>query len=97
MLINHGDPAEPERLDARKVAKGVWPYGETWAAKILKVLAGNESHVYLLVNYFYLPEDIKPSHVHKPALAGRQKHHSAYEVIASNELDVVDASMSNPH
>ena len=96
VLINHGDLAQPEKLVARKVVKGEWPHGETWAAKILKVFAGNESHVYLLVNYFYLPEDIRTIHVSKPMLAGRQKYHSSYEVIMSNELDVVDASMSNP-
>jgi hypothetical protein len=96
ILINHGDPSQPEKYAAKKVVKGEWPYGETWAAKILKVVAGNESHVYLLVNYFYLPEDIRPNHVSKPTLAGRQKHHSSYEVIMSNELDIVDASTSSP-
>ena len=96
VLINHGDPSEPEKLAAKKAVKGEWPHGETWPAKILKVVAGNESHVYLLVNYFYLPEDIRADHVSKPTLAGRQKHHSAHEVIMSNELDIVDASTSSP-
>jgi hypothetical protein len=96
ILINHGDPSDPGKLAAKKVAKGEWPYGETWAAKILKVVAGNESHVYLLVNYFYMPEDIRANHVSKPTLAGRQKYHSSHEVIMSNELDIVDASTSNP-
>lgn len=95
VLINHGDPSDPEKLATKKVVKGEWPYGETWAAKILKVVAGNESHVYLLVNYFYLPEDIRAKHVSKPTLAGRQKHHSSYEVIMSNELSIVDASTSS--
>lgn len=72
--------------------EGDWPYGNTWPAKILKVIAGNESHVYLLVNYFFRPEDIEPGMVKGSKKAGRQPYHSRNEVIASNWLEIVDAS-----
>ena len=76
---NHGD-------------EGEWPYGSTWPAKILKVMAGNESHVYLLVNYFFRPEDIEAGMIKGSRASGRQPYHGRNEVIASNWLEVVDAS-----
>lgn len=78
--------------DQTHAAEGQWPHRSTWPAKILRIIAGNESHVYLLVNYFFRPEDLEPGMMRDSKKAGRQPHHGRYEVIASNWLEVVDAS-----
>jgi len=75
------------------VDKGEWFYGSTWPAKILMVMAGNESHVYLLVNRFFRPEDIEPRMIKgRSRASGRRPYNGRNEIIASNWLEVVHAS-----
>lgn len=70
---------------------GEWPEENTWPARILKVVGGDEAHVYVLMNFFFRPEDLEPNTV-KGAAPGRHPYHARREVIASNWLEVHDAS-----
>jgi hypothetical protein len=88
VLVNYDD-SDDEQTHAEE---GEWPHGNTWPAKILKIMAGNETHVYVLVNYFFRPEDLEPGIVKGSKIAGRQPYHGRNEVIASNWLEIVDAS-----
>ncbi|KAF2261859.1 hypothetical protein CC78DRAFT_521136 [Lojkania enalia] len=53
-----------------------------WVAKVLHVRAHDPSHVFLLVAWMYRPEDL-PN--------GRKPYHGNYELIASNDLQIIDA------
>lgn len=53
-----------------------------WVGKVLEVRAGNESHVYLRIYWMYRPEDLP---------GGRQPYHAKKELIASNDMMVIDA------
>jgi hypothetical protein len=53
-----------------------------WVGKVLEVRAGNEAHVYLRIYWMYRPEDLP---------GGRQSYHGKNELIASNDMHVVDA------
>lgn len=50
--------------------------------RVLEVRAGDASHVYLRIYYLYKPEELPE---------GRQPHHGANELIASNHMDIVEA------
>lgn len=53
-----------------------------WVAKVLEVRGADSAHVFLRVAWMYRPEDLP---------GGRQPHHGACELVASNHIDVVDA------
>ncbi|KAF2176026.1 hypothetical protein K469DRAFT_38699 [Zopfia rhizophila CBS 207.26] len=53
-----------------------------WVAKLLEVRAGDEQHVYLRVYWMYRPEDLP---------GGRQPYHGQNEVIASNDIQIINA------
>ncbi|KAF2730163.1 hypothetical protein EJ04DRAFT_580074 [Polyplosphaeria fusca] len=53
-----------------------------WVARILEVRAADQSHVFLRVLWMYRPEDLP---------GGRQPYHAKMELIASNEMAVIDA------
>lgn len=53
-----------------------------WVAKVLEVRAGDEQHVYLRVYWLFRPEDLP---------GGRQWYHGSNELIASNEMQIIDA------
>ncbi|KAF1989591.1 hypothetical protein K402DRAFT_258286 [Aulographum hederae CBS 113979] len=57
-----------------------------WVAHVLEVRAGDEHHVYLRVYYLYRPEDLP---------MGRQPYHGTNELLASNEMCVIDAMTVN--
>ncbi|KAF2464092.1 uncharacterized protein BDR25DRAFT_297165 [Lindgomyces ingoldianus] len=54
-----------------------------WVAKVLEVRAGDEQHVFLRVYWMYRPEDLPK---------GRQPYHGENELIASNYMQIVDAT-----
>ncbi|KAF2196377.1 hypothetical protein GQ43DRAFT_260884 [Delitschia confertaspora ATCC 74209] len=56
---------------------------KAWVAKVLEVRAGNENHVYLRVYWMYRPEDLP---------CGRLPYHAKSELIASNYMQVIDAT-----
>lgn len=53
-----------------------------WVARVLEVRAGDSQHVYLRLYWLYWPEDLP---------GGRQLHHGENELIASNDMALVDA------
>ena len=53
-----------------------------WVAKILEVRASDPSHVFLCVYWLYRPEDLP---------GGCQPYHGASELIASNDMAIIDA------
>ncbi|KAH7408139.1 hypothetical protein DE146DRAFT_606612 [Phaeosphaeria sp. MPI-PUGE-AT-0046c] len=53
-----------------------------WVGQVLEVRAGDASHVYLRVYWFYRPEDLP---------GGRQPHHGECELVASNHMDIIEA------
>lgn len=55
---------------------------ETWAARILEIRALDNTHVYLRLFWFYSPDDLPQ---------GRKLYHGDEELIASNDMDIVDA------
>ncbi|KAF1959377.1 hypothetical protein CC80DRAFT_545754 [Byssothecium circinans] len=56
---------------------------ERWIAKILEIRARDAMHVYLRVYWLYRPEDLP---------GGRQSYHGPYELIASNHMDLIEAT-----
>jgi hypothetical protein len=54
-----------------------------WLAKVLEVRALDPAHVYLRVFWMYRPEDLP---------LGRQPYHGQNEVIASNYMQIIDAT-----
>ncbi|KAF2187705.1 hypothetical protein K469DRAFT_569180, partial [Zopfia rhizophila CBS 207.26] len=54
-----------------------------WVAKVLEVRAGDEQHVYLRIYWMYRPEDLP---------MGRQPYHGKNELIASNSMQIIDAT-----
>lgn len=61
---------------------------EEWAARVLEIAGFDEAHVYLRVMWFYLPEELPH---------GREDHHGYEELIATNDMSIVDASRVNGH
>lgn len=59
---------------------------DQWKAKVHEVRALDSEHVYLRVSWLNRPEDL-PN--------GRQPHHGKYELIPSNEMDIIDAMTVN--
>lgn len=63
-------------------------------AKILQVRASDPQHVYALVAWLYWPHELPPPAKKAPdqiSLKGGQRtYHGAFELIASNYLDVLD-------
>lgn len=57
--------------------------GQPWLAKVLEVRAGDEQHVYLRVFWLYRPEELPNG--------GRRPYHGRNELIASNDMQIVDA------
>ncbi|KAF2836174.1 hypothetical protein M501DRAFT_1018982 [Patellaria atrata CBS 101060] len=53
-----------------------------WVARVLEIRGGDTAHVYLRVYWMYRPEDLP---------AGRQPYHGRREVIASNDMQIIDA------
>lgn len=56
---------------------------EGWVAKVLEIKAGDEQHVYLRIFWMYRPEDLP---------GGRQPYHGRNELIASNDMQIIDAT-----
>lgn len=56
---------------------------EEWAARVLEIRGFDQAHVYLRVMWFYIPEDLP---------RGREDYHGSEELIASNDMSIVDAS-----
>lgn len=54
-----------------------------WLAKVLEVRAMDPAHVYLRVFWMYRPEDLP---------GGRRPYHGQNEVIASNDMQIIDAT-----
>lgn len=61
---------------------------ELWAARVLEIKGLDQAHVYLRVMWFYVPEDLPH---------GRQEYHGAEELIASNDMSIVDGSRVTGH
>ncbi|OCK77517.1 hypothetical protein K432DRAFT_304029 [Lepidopterella palustris CBS 459.81] len=57
-----------------------------WVARVLEVRAGDEQHVYLRIYWLYRPEDLP---------GGRKPYHGRNELIASNDMQIVDATTVN--
>ncbi|KAF2869457.1 hypothetical protein BDV95DRAFT_609002 [Massariosphaeria phaeospora] len=53
-----------------------------WVGCVLDIRAGNPNHVYLRVYWMYRPEDLP---------GGRQPYHAETELIASNDMAIIDA------
>jgi len=83
VLVNNEDPGS-------KPKPGLSPLSDIlqdqWVAKVLEVRAGDEQHVYLRVYYMFRPEDLPE---------GRQWYHGSNELIASNEMAIIDAMTVN--
>lgn len=56
---------------------------EVWAARVLEIKGHDQEHVYLRVMWFYLPENLPH---------GREEYHGDNELIASNDMSIVDGS-----
>ncbi|MCJ1471224.1 hypothetical protein MMC07_009872 [Pseudocyphellaria aurata] len=69
-------------------ARGTRVEKEEWAARVLEIAGFDEAHVYLRVMWFYLPEELPD---------GREDHHGYEELIATNDMSIVDASRVNGH
>ncbi|KAH8733074.1 hypothetical protein GQ44DRAFT_601970 [Phaeosphaeriaceae sp. PMI808] len=54
-----------------------------WIGRVLEVRAGDTEHVYLRVYWLYRPEDLPD---------GRKAHHGETELVASNHMDIIDAT-----
>ncbi|EHL03588.1 hypothetical protein M7I_0229 [Glarea lozoyensis 74030] len=65
-----------------------------WIARVLQVRAKDASHVYALVAWMYWPDELpkpkKPSADQVNKAGGKRTYHGAYELVASNYLEVVD-------
>ncbi|KAJ9648498.1 hypothetical protein H2199_001353 [Coniosporium tulheliwenetii] len=59
------------------------PLGQPWLAKVLEVRAGDEQHVYLRVFWLYRPEELPNG--------GRRPYHGRNELVASNDMQIIDA------
>jgi hypothetical protein len=55
---------------------------QAWVAKVLEIRAGDPEHIYMRVYWMYRPEDLPK---------GRQPYHGQNELIASNDMDVIEA------
>lgn len=53
-----------------------------WVALVLEVRAADSYHVYLRLFWMYWPDELP---------GGRENYHGAYELIASNHMEIVDA------
>lgn len=53
-----------------------------WIGKILEIRFGDEAHVYVRIYWMYRPEDLPE---------GRQPYHGTNELIASNDMAIVEA------
>ena len=76
MLIYHGNEAQGVNLDT-SVSR------DCWVAKVLEIRARGPSHVYLRVLWLYWPEELKE---------GRNDYHSSLELVASNHMEIMDAT-----
>lgn len=94
-----GEVVEPVRSDSKTPDESF--YSQNWVAKVLDCRASSAQFVYLLVQWLLRPEDIvvtvellqsKPGP--NDALT-RQDYHAAGEVIPSNTLEIIEASMTN--
>lgn len=56
---------------------------EEWAARVLEIRGFDQAHVYLRVMWFYIPEELP---------RGREDYHGSEELIASNDMSIVDGS-----
>lgn len=59
---------------------------EQWKARVLEVRAFDSEHVFLRVAWLNRPEDLT---------CGRQQHHGLYELIPTNEMDIINAMTVN--
>jgi hypothetical protein len=57
-----------------------------WKAKVLEVSAFDMEHVYVRVSWLNRPEDLE---------GGHQDHHGKYELVPTNQMDVVNAQAVN--
>ncbi|KAF2281295.1 uncharacterized protein EI97DRAFT_454500 [Westerdykella ornata] len=55
---------------------------DTWIGKVLEIRAGDASHVYVRIYWMYRPEDLP---------GGRKPYHGTNELIASNDMAVIEA------
>ncbi|KAJ9653768.1 hypothetical protein H2201_009103, partial [Coniosporium apollinis] len=60
------------------------PSAPPWVAKVLEVRAADELHVYLRVFWLYWPEELPDG--------GRRPYHGCNELIASNDMQVINAT-----
>ena len=56
---------------------------EEWAARVLEIRGFDQAHVYLRVRWYYAPEELP---------RGREDYHGAEELIASNDMSIVNGS-----
>lgn len=54
-----------------------------WVAQVLEIRAADSYHVYLRLFWMYWPDELP---------GGRDTYHGAYELIASNHMEIVDAT-----
>ena len=57
-----------------------------WKAKVLEVRALDSEHVYVRVAWLNRPDDLKD---------GRQPHQGKFELIPTNQMDIIDAMTVN--
>lgn len=60
----------------------------TWAARILEIKGFDQAHVYLRVMWYYVPANLP---------GGRQEYHGSEELIASNDMSIVDECRVTGH
>lgn len=61
-------------------------YAGQWKAKVLEVRALDTEHVYIRVAWLNRPEDL---------VGGRKAYHGKYELVPTNQMDVIDAMTVN--
>ena len=54
-----------------------------WVAQVLEIRAADSYHVYLRLFWMYWPDELP---------GGRESYHGAYELIASNHMEIIDAT-----
>lgn len=57
-----------------------------WKAKVLEVRALDTEHVYIRVAWLNRPEDLT---------TGRKSYHGKYELVPTNQMDIIDAMSVN--
>lgn len=61
-------------------------YTGQWKAKVLEVRALDSEHVYIRVAWLNRPEDLT---------TGRKAYHGKYELVPTNQMDIIDAMSVN--